>query len=188
MKRTFMFLLVFFSFLYLVNIAFADPVDLSTFVGEPDDPTIVDIRSDTITFYESTDYGYLYAANDSFFVPDNALTLSYEYSLVPGLDDYDWLVLQIDGAYEMEIGYSGAGTYSIDMTPYLGQTIRLAFGLEYDSWDDWGFDSTGTISNIDLAIASSGTEPVPEPATMLLLGSGLVGLAGMGRKKFFKKS
>jgi len=34
--------------------------------------------------------------------------------------------------------------------------------------------------------AVGGNFPIPEPATMLLLGSGLIGMAGIGRKKFKK--
>lgn len=46
---------------------------------------------------------------------------------------------------------------------------------------------TYSVSGFSVAGSPPILNPIPEPTTMLLVGSGLIGLAGYARKKFFKK-
>ena len=80
-------------------------------------------------------------------------------------------------------------TNSLDHGAYPWGSIS---GISEDAQWIWGSELIGASSNGEYQIFRTQIgdipAPVPEPATLFLLGSGLIGLAGFGRKKLSKKS
>jgi hypothetical protein len=71
--------------------------------------------------------------------------------------------------------------------PLLNMIIPSAGLYTVAVWDFASGPGAPFDYEITLNGANPASAPVPEPATMLLLGTGLVGLAGASRKKLLKK-
>ncbi len=81
-------------------------------------------------------------------------------------------------------GVLGPGTFT-GAYPYFEGSIFIEIDLD-GNISDWNTFISDVNSNDVVVAFGSPTAPIPEPATMLLFGTGLIGLAGVRRKKMKK--
>ena len=106
-------------------------------------------------------------------------------------DSYNWGSVDAPaGTMDLFGGASSPANYGFSYWPDQGigysftyattdTNLRLGFGTYLDEGienESWGIDNVLITDNYNIA-------PVPEPATMFLLGTGIIGMAGVMRRK-----
>ncbi|MBC2736573.1 MAG: PEP-CTERM sorting domain-containing protein [Desulfobacteraceae bacterium] len=114
----------------------------------------------------------------------NTFTFDYWWEMETEPTDWNMDILFFNGTewetFGWALNFDGSSdewqTASYWVPPWArGENVQMMFSLL-----DWGqvTDPTVYLRNI-----GSNSAPVPEPSTIVLMGLGLVGLAGLGRKR-----
>jgi hypothetical protein len=185
--------LVFIAVFSTTNV-FAIPVDLSAF--DTVDPTVtLGPGISAATIYEDSTWAPVGLWESDLHVPADAMSLTFDYTLevAPNNEDYfDFYFGDLSGPSDSFGGYNSsatdnliyAGTIGKNLTGLAGGTLPIAFALNY-GWDD-GYDGGGNYVGGEFAsvltISNVKINPIPEPATLLLVSAGLIGMARIRKK------
>lgn len=191
MRRVLIALLICLPLLVSAQPAYATLMNLTGFEADQG-VTVTDVNGEPVVTFEEQESSYFVGfVNEKYMVSDDEVVLSFKYlsayrdGLQADREDYFLLLLGENAADEnlpyevMNVSAGHSGLFTVNLTPYLNSSNTLYIEWRLLSNDEL-LGSYAELRNITLSPA-----PVPEPSTLILLTSGAVGMAWVGRRRLF---